>query len=95
MVRRASTAHADLDHHEGSEQRHPDSLTHEEAIGWFDRKVQYLLGISTEEFLRRWDAGEYYGIGEEGIGRQVNELVMLMPVVRPGVHGQPRPRPRG
>lgn len=72
----------------------PDTLTHEEAVAWFGYKVRALLGISTDEFLRRWDAGEYFDIGEDGIGRKVNELVMSMGVVRPDVHGKPRPRPR-
>lgn len=72
-----------------------DHLTPEEAREYFDAKVRRLLGISTEEFLRRWDAGEYFGIGEDGVGRKVNEVVMSMGVVRPDVHGKPRPRPRG
>lgn len=86
----------DIDHDaKGEARRHPDSLIHEEAVALFGRKVERLLGIPTEEFLRRWDAGEYHGIGEEGIGRKVNELVMAMGVVRPDVHEHPRPRPRG
>jgi hypothetical protein len=75
--------------------RHPDSLTHEEAVALFGETVQRLLGISTEEFLRRWDAGEYYAQEEDALGRRVNELVMIMGVVRPDVHDKPRPRPRG
>lgn len=71
-----------------------DHLTPEEARELFDSDVRRLLGITTEEFLRRWDAGEYADLDEFGIGRKVNELVMTMGVVRPDVHGKPRPRPR-
>ena len=69
-----------------------DWLTREEAAALFDQKVQRLLGISTAEFLRRWDAGDYGDLDDNGIGRKVHEIVMLMPVVRPDVHSKPRPR---
>jgi hypothetical protein len=77
------------------DQRYAGRLTHEQAVALFGETVQRLLGISTEEFLRRWDAGDYYGMEEDALGRKVNELVMFMGVVRPDVHGKPRPRPRG
>ncbi len=70
-----------------------DWLTPEQARELFDADVRRLLGISTEEFLRRWDAGAYFDLDEYGVGRAVNELVMSMGVVRPDVHGKPRPRP--
>ncbi len=72
-----------------------DWLTPEQARRLFDADVRRLLGISTEEFLQRWDAGEYADLDEHGIGSAVNELVMTLGVVRPDVHGKPRPRPRG
>ena len=31
----------------------------EEGLSILDIQAQSLLGISAEEFLRRWDAGEY------------------------------------
>jgi hypothetical protein len=34
-------------------------LNDEEARELFDRSARHHLGISGEEFLRRWDAGEY------------------------------------
>jgi len=34
-------------------------LSEDEADDMFDRFVRQMLGISGEEFLRRWDAGEY------------------------------------
>jgi hypothetical protein len=37
-----------------------DWLTPEESRAFFDEMARELLGISGDEFLRRWDAGEYY-----------------------------------
>lgn len=34
-------------------------LTEEEAREAFDRTARFTLGMSGEEFLRRWDAGEW------------------------------------
>lgn len=34
-------------------------LMPEESRAWFEEKVQELLGISAEEFLTRFEAGEY------------------------------------
>lgn len=34
-------------------------LTREEAEALFDENARYYLGISGEEFKRRWDGGEY------------------------------------
>lgn len=72
-----------------------DWLTPEQARELFDADVRRLLGISTEEFLQRWDAGEYFDPVEYGVGQAVNELAMTLVVVRPDVHGKPRPRPHG
>ena len=50
----------------------------------FDGHTQRLLGISADEFLRRYDAGEYRGIGEsEVVGRGVVRCEMFIPVARP------------
>ncbi len=93
MAQRSSVPPFDSDELDARTQ--PATLTHEESVVWFGHKVQDLLGISTEEFLRRWDPGECADLDEYGVGRKVNELVMSMGVVRPDVHGKPRPRPRG
>jgi hypothetical protein len=31
----------------------------EEALAFFEREIQRLMGMSGEEFIRRYDAGEY------------------------------------
>jgi hypothetical protein len=40
-------------------------LTPEESRAFFDAKARELLGISGEEFVRRWRAGEYDEIADE------------------------------
>jgi hypothetical protein len=37
----------------------PDELTLEEGRALLDARARRFLGISGEEFLRRWEAGEY------------------------------------
>ncbi len=53
-----------------------------EGKALFDDEARDLLGISGEAFLRRWDAGEYNGVADEGDGRKVLRLVMLIPFAR-------------
>ncbi len=57
-------------------------LTPEEARAVFDRKARRLLGISGEEFVRRWEAGEYCGDEETDEARLTNRLVMSLPLVK-------------
>jgi hypothetical protein len=59
-----------------------DLVTPEEGHALFDRRARKLLNISGEEFLRRWDAGEYRQIHDNAEGRKVGELVMMMPFAR-------------
>lgn len=61
----------------------PDPVPEEEARASFDRAAQRILGISGDEFLRRWDAGEFDGLSEDDFGRKVIALWMLLPLVRP------------
>lgn len=56
-----------------------DVIEGEEGRAYFDRRARALLGISGEEFLRRWDAGEYRPVPDTPEGRKVGRLVMLMP----------------
>lgn len=88
----ADTQQADLD--EQTDDVGVDWLTHDEAVAMFDASVRRKLGMSTEEFLRRWDAGEFFDVTEETLfGRRLNEIIMMMPIVRPDVLTKPRPRP--
>jgi hypothetical protein len=55
-------------------------LTHEEAIAYFDEQARHWLGMSGEEFLQRWDAGEY--AGQECDEPAIRQMAMLIPFVR-------------
>ena len=57
-------------------------LTREEGKQLFDYQARKLLNISGDEFLRRWDAGEYGQVPDTPEGRKIEELVMLMPFAR-------------
>ncbi|MGH7963132.1 MAG: hypothetical protein ACRERD_15095 [Candidatus Binatia bacterium] len=59
-----------------------DLLTPEEARALFDRRARQLLHISGEEFLQRWDAGEFRPVRDDADGRKVGKLVMMMPFAR-------------
>ncbi len=52
-------------------------VTPEEGMRIFDEEARRLLGISGEEFLRRWDAGEYLPEPDDHPG--VMGLWLLMP----------------
>lgn len=56
--------------------------TIDEGIALFDHQARSLLGISGEVFLRRWDAGAYEGLSDEGEDRKVLRLAMLIPFAR-------------
>ena len=58
-------------------------LTDEEARELFDRSARHYLGISGEEFLRRWDAGEYDDPDDRTKNPpEVMEVASLLPLVR-------------
>lgn len=57
-------------------------LTLEEGRAFFDRRAQSELGISGEEFLRRWDRGDYRPVPDTAEGRKVGRLVMMIPFAR-------------
>jgi len=56
-------------------------LSRDEGRAMFDRRCRDNLGISGEEFLARWDAGEYASIPDGENGR-VMHLAMLIPFAR-------------
>ncbi len=57
-------------------------LTREEGKQLFDYQARKLLNISGDEFLRRWDAGEYQPVPDTPEGRKVERLAMLIPFAR-------------
>jgi hypothetical protein len=56
--------------------------TPEEGRALFDYQAHKLMGISGEEFLRRWDAGEYREIADAPGHRHIMRLAMLIPFAR-------------
>jgi hypothetical protein len=57
-------------------------MTDVEAWDVFDQAARRYLDIGGDEFLRRWDAGDYPDPdAQEGL----MSVVMLIPLVRPGV----------
>jgi hypothetical protein len=58
-------------------------LDEDEAREAFDAEARKWLGISGDEFLRRWDAGEYRGIEDDADHPHVIGMAMLIPLVRP------------
>ena len=60
-------------------------LTWEEGRAMFDEEARRLLGISSQEFLDRYDAGEFRGPEEDEFARRANELIMLIPFARPTI----------
>lgn len=55
-------------------------ISEEEGEKIFDETARRKLGISGEEFLRRWDAGKYSNLADENPRAQ--EVAMLIPLVR-------------
>lgn len=47
--------------------RHPDEMTPEEERALREYEAQKYLGISADEFERRWQAGEYDGVDDSRI----------------------------
>lgn len=58
-------------------------ISEQEARELFDRNARHYLGISGEEFLRRWDAGFYDDPDDRSKhGPEVMEVAMLIPLIR-------------
>ena len=52
--------------------------TPEEALAIFDAAARRELGISGDEFLRRWDNGEYQPVPDDTEGRKIERVAMMM-----------------
>jgi hypothetical protein len=57
-------------------------LNDDEARRQFDRQARRLMGMSGEEFLRRYEAGELEAVQDERQQRAVMKLAMLTDLVR-------------
>ena len=47
--------------------RHPREMTEAEMQALREAEAQHYFGISAEEWLRRWHAGEYEGVDNTGV----------------------------
>lgn len=56
-------------------------LSRSEGLELFDRAARNAMGISGEEFLRRYDAGEYE-CGSGNCSPEAFKLAMLIPFAR-------------
>lgn len=57
-------------------------LPPDEAMAMFDRQARRLVGMSGDEFLHRWDAGEFAPVPDETPeDRRLARLVMSLPFV--------------
>ena len=56
--------------------------TDEEGEALFDYQARKTLGISGEEFLKRWDAGELWNIEDMEEAHKVWRLAMTIPFAR-------------
>lgn len=59
-----------------------DFATDAEGQALFNYQARKTLGISGEEFLKRWDAGEYRDIEDMAEAHKVWRLVMTIPFAR-------------
>jgi hypothetical protein len=57
-------------------------LEDEESRAFFDAQAHRLMGISGEDFIRRYDAGEYEDTPDDPQHHGITELVMLLPFGR-------------
>lgn len=60
----------------------PSALPPEEARALFDAEARHWVDVSGEEFLRRWDAGEYRDIPDTPEGRRIMSVIYLIPFGR-------------
>ena len=54
----------------------------EETRQAFDAQARELMGMSGEEFIRRWDAGEFATIADDAEHPEVMRLALLIPFGR-------------
>jgi hypothetical protein len=58
-------------------------LPPEQAVALFDGEARRLAGMSGDEFLKNWDAGEFRDLDETPEGRKIAYLALLIPFGRP------------
>jgi hypothetical protein len=59
--------------------RGDDDVTPEEWYAMYDAAAREWMGISAEEFIARWNAGEYDAVYDTESHPYITELVFMMP----------------
>lgn len=54
----------------------------EETRRAFDAQARQLVGMSGQEFIRRWDAGEFAAIADDAEHPEIMRLALLIPFGR-------------
>ena len=54
-------------------------ISREEARARFDAEARRVMGMSGDEFLRRYDAGDFMDVHDDGENLEFVALEMLMP----------------
>lgn len=63
-------------------QDQPTVLDPELGIAMFDQEARRIVGIPGDEFLARWDAGEFRDWEDTPEGRELEYLILLIPFGR-------------
>ena len=56
--------------------------TPEEGRRMFDEAARKIMGMSGEEFIRRWEAGEFDATFDQEGSRYIDDLASLIPFAR-------------
>lgn len=57
-------------------------VTPEEGRRIFDTAARKLVGISGDEFIHRWETGEYWGVADDPAHRHIGGLILMIPFAR-------------
>ena len=57
-------------------------ISAEEGRAMFDAATRRYMGIGGEEFIARWEAGEYWGIADAPGHRHIGGLISMIPLAR-------------
>jgi hypothetical protein len=60
----------------------PSVLPRDLAVALFDQESRRIVGIPGEEFLAKWDAGQYRNFDDTPEGRELAYLILLIPFGR-------------
>lgn len=63
-------------------QQDPYALPAEQGRAFFDGEARRVTGLSGDEFIRRYDAGEIIADDDTPEGREVGYLILLIPFGR-------------